>query len=178
MHPSNKKSLQAVAALVACALGAATVASAAEPKSKKTEEQQIKALQESLLAVQMQLKQLADQNQSLMQHQQQLEQQLAQQQLALQKAQADASARRSLPRASGSDRSPGRSAPQWPATARHCRATQRCRAMHGLPARRQPPARQVSGAPPTANTSGFRIARFGQPIARCAALGVWCGQPG
>jgi uncharacterized protein YoxC len=91
MHSSNKKSL-AAAALVACALGAATVAGAAEPKSKKTEEQQIEALQESLAAVQMQLKQLADQNQVLMQHQQQLEQQVQQQQAALQKAQADAQA--------------------------------------------------------------------------------------
>jgi hypothetical protein len=90
MYLANKKSL-AVAALVACALGTATVAGAAEQKSKKaTEEQEIKALQESLLAVQMQLRQLADQNQSLMQHQQQLEQQLQQQQAALQKAQTDA----------------------------------------------------------------------------------------
>jgi TolA-binding protein len=97
MHLPNKKSLatRGAAVLVACALGAATVAHAAEPKSKKpektkTEEQKIEALQESLLAVQMQLKQLADQNQALMQHQQQLEQHLQQQQAALQKAQADA----------------------------------------------------------------------------------------
>src|SRR5512142_3555520 len=89
MHPSNKKSL-AVAALVACALGATTVVGAAEPKSKKTEEQQIEALQKSLLTVQKQLQQLADQNQVLMQHQQQLEQQLQQQQAAVQKVQADA----------------------------------------------------------------------------------------
>jgi hypothetical protein len=94
MHLSNQKSLarRSAAVLVACALGAVCVAHAAEPKSKRTEEQQIEALQESLLAVQMQLKQLADQNQSLMQHQQQIEQQLAQQQLALQKAQAVAAA--------------------------------------------------------------------------------------
>src|SRR4051794_18890527 len=91
MHLSNKKSLaqRRAAVLVACALGAATVAHAAEPKSRKTEEQRIEALQESLLAVQAQLKQLAAQNQSLMQHQQQLEQQLHQQQMALEKAQAD-----------------------------------------------------------------------------------------
>ena len=93
MHSSNKKSLaqRSAAVLVACALGTASVAYAADPpKAKKTEEQEIKALQETLLAVQMQLKQLADQNQVLMQHQQQLEQQLQQQQAALQKAQADA----------------------------------------------------------------------------------------
>jgi hypothetical protein len=116
MHLSNKKSLarRSAAVLAACVLGAATVAHAAESKSKKTEDQQIKALQESLLAVQMQLKQLADQNQSLMQHQQQLEQQLAQQQLALQKAQADASAAQVAAAAGqgrpGATGTPGRSA--------------------------------------------------------------------
>ena len=49
MHPADKKSLaksralvkSRAAVLVACALGAATVAHGAEPKSKKTEEQQI-----------------------------------------------------------------------------------------------------------------------------------------
>jgi opacity protein-like surface antigen len=65
--------------LLACALGVATAANAADPKSKKTEEQQIQALQQQLQAVQAQLKQLADQNQALLQHQQQIEQQLAQQ---------------------------------------------------------------------------------------------------
>src|SRR3954471_18320050 len=70
MHLPTKKSL-AAAALIACALSTGTLATAAEPKSKKTEEQEIKALQESLLAVQTQLKQLAEQNRSLMQHQQQ-----------------------------------------------------------------------------------------------------------
>ena len=94
MHLPNKKSLatRSAAVLVACALGAATVANAVEPKSKKTEEQQIKALQEQLLAVEIQLKKLADQNQTLMQHQEQLEQKLVQQQAALQQAQASASA--------------------------------------------------------------------------------------
>ena len=104
MHLPTKKSL-AAAALVACALGSATMAGAAEPKSRKaTEEQQIKALQESLLAVQMQLKQLADQNQALMQHQQQLEQQLQQQQAALQKAQADATNAQAVAAAAGQGR--------------------------------------------------------------------------
>src|SRR3954468_3626878 len=85
MHLPNKKSLatRGAAVLVACALGAATVAHAAEPKSRKTEEQQIKALQEQLLAGEIQLQKLADQNQTLMQHQEQLEQQVAQQQAAL-----------------------------------------------------------------------------------------------
>ena len=61
--------------LLACALGAAGVAGA----DSRTQERQIKALQEQLQAVQAQLKQLADQNQALIQHQQQIEQQLAQQ---------------------------------------------------------------------------------------------------
>src|SRR4051794_18022114 len=103
MQLPNQKSLatRGAAVLVACALGAATVVHAAEPKSKKdTVGQEIKALQESLLGVQMQLKQLADQNQALMQHQQQLEQQLQQQQASLQKAQADAANAQALAAAS------------------------------------------------------------------------------
>jgi len=50
MQLPNKKSLatRGAAVLVACALGAATVAHAAEPKSRKTEEKQIKALQDRL----------------------------------------------------------------------------------------------------------------------------------
>src|SRR5882757_9797090 len=92
MHFTTRKSLatRSAAVLVACALGAATVANAAESKGKKTEEQQIQALQQQLQAVQAQLKQLADQNQALIQHQQQIEQQLSQQQVALQKAQSAA----------------------------------------------------------------------------------------
>jgi hypothetical protein len=75
------------AVLLACALGAAGAASAAD---KSAEEKQIQALQQQLQAVQAQLKQLADQNQALMRQQQQIEQQLAQQQLALQQAQSAA----------------------------------------------------------------------------------------
>lgn len=86
---ANTAGARRAAVMLACALGAATAAAgAADSKAKKTEQQQIQALQEQLQAVQAQLKQLADQNQALMQHQQQVDQQLAQQQLALQKAQA------------------------------------------------------------------------------------------
>jgi opacity protein-like surface antigen len=74
------------AALVACALSAATVAHAADPKLRKTEEQQIRALQQQLQAVEAQLKQLADQNHALMQHQQQIEAALQQAALAQQAA--------------------------------------------------------------------------------------------
>jgi hypothetical protein len=85
------------AVLLTCALGVATVANAADSKAKKTEEQQIQALQQQLQAVEAQLKQLADQNRALMQHQQQIEAQLAQQAaaqqaLAQQNAQAAAAA--------------------------------------------------------------------------------------
>ena len=91
MHFTNKKSVatRSAAVLVACALGSsATGAYAAESNGKKTEEQQIQALQQQLQAVQAQLKQLADQNQALIQHQQQIEQQLAQQQAIAQAAAA------------------------------------------------------------------------------------------
>jgi len=69
---------------LACALGVATVANAADSKAKKTEEQQIQALQRQLQAVEAQVKQLADQNRALLQHQQQIEQELAQQAAAQQ----------------------------------------------------------------------------------------------
>jgi opacity protein-like surface antigen len=93
MHLIKKNvATRSAAVLVACALGAATVANAAESKGKKAEQQQIQALQQQLQAVQAQLKQLADQNQALLQHQQQIEQQLSQQQLALQKVQSAAAA--------------------------------------------------------------------------------------
>jgi hypothetical protein len=72
------------AVLLTCALGVATAANAGEPKAKKTEEQQIQALQQQLQAVEAQLKQLAEQNRALMQHQQQIEEQLAQQAAAQQ----------------------------------------------------------------------------------------------
>ncbi|MGH8139211.1 MAG: porin [Steroidobacteraceae bacterium] len=65
------------AGLLACTLGAAGAALAADPSSP---ERQIQTLQKQLEAVQAQLKQLADQNQALRQHQQQIEQQLSQQQ--------------------------------------------------------------------------------------------------
>jgi len=69
--------------LLTCALAAGTAA-AADSK----EEHEIQVLTRQLQAVQTQLKALADQNQALMQHQQQIEQQLASQQVALQEAQA------------------------------------------------------------------------------------------
>jgi hypothetical protein len=153
MHPSNKKSL-AVAALVACALGTATVAGAADAKSKKTEEQQIKALQESLLAVQMQLQQLADQNQSLMQHQQQLEQQVQQQQVALQKAQAASQAQTAstsaLPGASSAlpGNAPGQSVAQ---------------------------AAGAPGGVPTANTSGTGMPASANPLPGAQPSGFGVG---
>src|SRR5260370_22120396 len=78
---------RSLAVLLTCALGVATAANAADSKAKKTEEQQIQALQQQLQAVEAQLKQLADQNRALMQHQQQIEQQLAQQAVAQQNTQ-------------------------------------------------------------------------------------------
>ncbi len=77
--------------LLACALGVTTAANAADSKAKKTEEQQIQALQQQLQAVEAQLKQLADQNRALVQHQQQIEEQLAQQ-AAVQHGQQSAAA--------------------------------------------------------------------------------------
>jgi hypothetical protein len=89
----NTAGKRALVALVVCALGAgAAGVNAADPKVKKTEEQQIQELQRQLQAVEAHLKQLADQNQALLEHQQQIEAQLAQQQLALQKAQSAAGA--------------------------------------------------------------------------------------
>jgi opacity protein-like surface antigen len=172
MHPSNKKSL-AVAALVACALGAATVASAAEPKSKKTEEQQIEALQESLLAVQMQLKQLADQNQSLMQHQQQLEQQLQQQQAALQKAQADATAAQVAAGAA-----PGRSAAA--VAGNNSALPGNSSALPGGSSALPGPSTTAgtpgsTGAPPTANTSGTGLPASANPLPGAQPSGFGVG---
>ena len=91
MHLNQNAAPGRTAVLLACALGMMGAANAADTK-KKTEEQQIQSLQQQLQAVQAQLKQLAEQNQSLLQHQQQMEQQLAQQQLALQRAEATAAA--------------------------------------------------------------------------------------
>ncbi|HWM71890.1 MAG TPA: porin [Steroidobacteraceae bacterium] len=149
MHFTNKKSLatRSAAVLAACALGAATVAHAAEPKSKKTEEQQIKALQEQLLAVEMQLKKLADQNQALMQHQEQIEQQLQQQQLALQKAQAAAAA------------APVQSASALPGNASALPGN-----TSALPGQPSSASGAGQAAPPTANTSGTGMPASANPL--------------
>ena len=64
---------RSISVLLVCALGVATAANAADSMGKKTEEQQIQALQQQLQAVQAQLKQLIEQNQALMQHQQQID---------------------------------------------------------------------------------------------------------
>src|SRR5712671_2152429 len=90
-----RKLARVCALLLAGTLGVATAADAADSKAKQTEQQQIQALQQQLQAVEAQLKQLADQNRALLQHQQQIEEQLAQQ--AQQNAQAVAAA----PSASG-----------------------------------------------------------------------------
>src|SRR5512140_86465 len=63
MHLSKPKTAgsRRVAALLACALGATavgTAANAADSKARNTEQLQIQALQQQLLAVQAQLKQL------------------------------------------------------------------------------------------------------------------------
>jgi|KBSSwiStaDraftv2_1062776.scaffolds.fasta_scaffold00172_42 hypothetical protein len=83
MHLPEQKSAhnlaRVCALLLAGTLGVAAAANAADPKAKKTEQQQIQELQQQLQAVQGQLKQLADQNRALLQHQQQIEQQLTQQ---------------------------------------------------------------------------------------------------
>jgi opacity protein-like surface antigen len=158
MHFTNKKSLatRSAAVLAACALGAATVAHAAEPKSKKTEEQQIKALQEQLLAVEMQLKKLADQNQALMQHQEQIEQQLQQQQLALQKAQATAPVQSASALPGPSSALPGNAAaPPGNASALPGNVS----ALPGA----QPGAGQAA-APPSANTSGTGMPASANPL--------------
>jgi len=150
MHLPSKKSLatRSAAVLVACALGAATVANAAEPKSRKTEEQQIKALQEQLLAVEIQLKKLADQNQTLMQHQEQLEQKLGQQQVALQKAQAAASAGQLANAAAGNSSAlPGNAT-----------------ALPGQPAASGREATQGQATPATANTSGSGLPASANPL--------------
>jgi len=96
MHLPEQKTVRNVARVSALllvgTLGVAMGANAADPKAKKTEEQQIQALQQQLQAVEAQLKQLADQNRALMQHQQQIEEQLAQQAAAQQNAQSAAAA--------------------------------------------------------------------------------------
>ncbi|MFL6605922.1 MAG: porin [Steroidobacteraceae bacterium] len=88
MHPPEQKTArklaQVCALLLVGTLGGATAANAADSKAKKTEQQQIQELQQQLQSVQVQLKQLADQNRALLQHQQQIEQQLAQQSAAQQ----------------------------------------------------------------------------------------------
>ncbi len=180
MHSSNKKSL-AVAALVACALGAATAAGAAEPKSKKdTEGQQIKALQESLQAVQMQLQQLAQQNQALMQHQQQLEQQLLQQQTALQKAQADAAnavaaAGQGRPVVGNGSAVPGSSALPGSAAAvagNDSALPGSATTQASLSAAQNPGA---PGGPPTANTSGSGLPASANPLPGAQPSGFGVG---
>lgn len=75
------------AVLSACALGAVTAAQAGDSDAGKTEQQQIQALQQQLQAFEAELKQLADQNQVLIRHQQQIEQELAQERLARQQPQ-------------------------------------------------------------------------------------------
>ena len=72
-----------MALLLAAALCTAGIASAAE-SAPKTTEQQIDALLRQLQAVQAQLKQLAEQNQELLQKEQQLERQVARQSVAAQ----------------------------------------------------------------------------------------------
>jgi len=189
MQLPHKKSLatRGAAVLVACALGAATVAHAAEPKSKKTEEQEIKALQESLLAVQMQLKQLADQNQALMQHQQQLEQQLQQQQAALQKAQVDAANAQAL--AAAGQGHPAGATPGRPAatvagnnSALPGNTAASSGAGSALPGNATalpgPSTAQTAGAPgqpPAANTSGSGLPASANPLPGAQPSGFGVG---
>jgi Phosphate-selective porin O and P len=187
MYPSNKKSL-AVAALVACALGTASVAGAAEPKSKKTEEQEIEALQESLAAVQAQLKQLAEQNQALMQHQQQLEQELQQQQAAVQKAQADAAnavaaAGQGRPGAVGAQ---GRSGATVAGSGSALPGSSALPGNSALPgdnsalpgsatAQANPSTAQAAGQSPTANTAGSGLPASANPLPGAQPSGFGVG---
>jgi opacity protein-like surface antigen len=142
-------------------LAVGTTANAADPKPRKTEQQQIQALQQQLQAVQAQLKQLADQNQALLQHQQQIEQQLAEQQLALQKAQgaagpAQASALAGTGAAPGQTALPGQSAlPGQPA------------AVPGQPG--------ALPAPPSASTSTAGIPAAANPLPGAQPAGFGAG---
>src|ERR1700676_2422789 len=67
-------------AMALCA--AATAAAANTPGKQSIEQQQIQALQQQLAVVQAQMKQLAEQNQTLLQKQLELERQVTQQGLA------------------------------------------------------------------------------------------------
>jgi len=79
--------------LMAAALCAAATARAADSGGKQsTEHRQIQALQRQLAAVQAQMKQLADQNQTLLQKELDLERQVAQQAAVVQAAAAQVSA--------------------------------------------------------------------------------------
>jgi hypothetical protein len=81
------------ALLLATALCAAATAAAADSGGKPSiEQQQIQALQQQLAAVQAQMKQLAEQNQTLLQRQLEFERQVTQQSLAAQPAAAPSSA--------------------------------------------------------------------------------------
>src|SRR5882762_3591739 len=81
-----------MALLLATALGAAATVGAADASGKQSlEQQQIQVLQQQLGAVQAQMKQLADQNQMLMQKELELERQVAQQTLAARSPAASAS---------------------------------------------------------------------------------------
>jgi len=197
MYRTDKKSLakRSAAVLTACALGAAAVASvagaaepknAAEPKSKTTESQQIRALQEQLLAVQKTLDKLADENQALMQHQEQLERQVAQQEVALQKAQAAASAAQV---AAGSAAA-GAAGPAAAAAAGNNSALpgssalpDSSSALPGQPAAsgREPTQGQLAsantgiGVPPSANTSGSGRPSAANPLPGAQPRGFGVG---
>ncbi len=92
-HPGLLTQRKIAGALLACTLAATTAldtaaaADMAGGQARTTEQEQIQMLQQQLVAVQAQLKQLADQNQALIQHQRQIEQRLTEQQVALERAQ-------------------------------------------------------------------------------------------
>jgi hypothetical protein len=81
-----------IAVLMAAALWTAATAAAADSGGKQSKEsRQIQALQQQLTAVQAQMKQLAEQNQTLLQKELELERQVAQQAAVAQAAAAQAS---------------------------------------------------------------------------------------
>jgi hypothetical protein len=169
MHLPEQKTARNLARVCALllvgTLGVATAADAADSKSKKTEQQQIQELQQQLQAVQAQLKQLVGQNQALLQHQQQIEQQLAQQSaaqqaLVQQSAQGAAAAPQALVQQNAQGAAAAQSASALPG---------------GTSAVRSAPAGNASalpGQPATPDTSGAAAASSPLPGAQPAGFGV------
>jgi len=165
---------------------------AADSKAKKTEEQQIQALQQQLQAVEAQLKQLAEQNRALVQHQQQIELQLAEQAAALQAGVQVAGRAASRARRAVRSRRRRASGPRCRAMRRRFRASgrrslanqgsnRRCRAMRPRyrvtplrwPGQCLGPAGQPSGTSVRNNRNVWRLSRnTSLPVRNRPAL-VW-----